>query len=55
MLTVIADALMTATRQKNPTDVASYDYDTQRRIKAERAKQRDMEFLRQWHDTRGRW
>ena len=55
MLTVIADALMTASRTKTLGDVASYDYDAQRRVRAARAKQRDMEFLRQWHETRGRW
>ena len=55
MLTVLADAMMNATRQKTQGGVASYDHDTQRRIRAEEAKHRDMEFLRQWHETRGRW
>jgi acid phosphatase family membrane protein YuiD len=55
MLTIIADAMMNATRTKANGGVPSYDHDTQRRIRAAEARQRDMEFLRQWHDTKGRW
>ncbi|WP_420861529.1 hypothetical protein [Algirhabdus cladophorae] len=55
MLTVIADALMTASRTKTHGGPASYDPDARRRIREAEAKHRDMEFLRQWHETRGRW
>ncbi|WP_208347615.1 hypothetical protein [Pseudaestuariivita rosea] len=52
MLTVIADALMTATRSKRPDLTLDYD---ERRRRREADRQADAEFLRRWNRFTGMW
>ncbi|NSX53991.1 hypothetical protein [Parasulfitobacter algicola] len=52
MLTVIADAMMVATRNKRHD--LSLDYDERRRRREENRKA-DAEFLRRWNKYTGMW